>query len=172
MTFVDADEIERHHRLVPLANLASSLAQLTTDSDLTPQQRGKKFEGWLRKLVEIYQLDATLDVQNFGEQIDFTFWIGGLFVVGEARWLAEPVDTPQVRDFFGKLCDRPPFVVGLIVSLSGLTEPARQYLSRHSAEHTVLTMDRSALDAVLASQPELPDWLKTALRERLEHPQN
>jgi hypothetical protein len=171
LTFVDATEVERQRRAAPLASLASVLVQLEADPNLKPQTRGKKFEGWLRDLFDVYKLDATLDVQNSGEQIDFTFWIGSLFVVGEARWHTAAVDSPQVRDFFGKLRERPPFVVGLVISLSGLTQPALEYLGRHSGEHTVLAMDRPALNAVLGGQPELPEWLNTALRHRLEHPQ-
>jgi len=137
---------------------------------LTPQQRGKRFEAWLGNLFEVYALDRTLDVVNPGEQIDFTFWMGALFVVGEARWRKEEVDPKQVRDFFEKLRERPAFTVGLLISISGFTEASLDVLRKRSGERVVLTLQGERLNDILAGTPEFPDWLIRTLRERLEHP--
>ena len=153
-----------------LSNLRSRLLEFYTSAEMTPQARGKHFEQWLGDLLGTYDLDPNLDIVNAGEQIDFTFWHGDLFVVGEARWRTDPVDTPQVRDFFGKLHERPAFALGLIVSMGGFTEPALGYISRHAGNRTVLTVGRSDLDAVLRGEPEFPTWLGRTLRHRLDHP--
>jgi hypothetical protein len=163
-------EVEREARFAALGDLRAGLAELQATQDMTPRVRGKRFEGWLGDLFRIYKLDPTLDVVNDGEQIDFTFWKGDLFVVGEARWRTEAVEAKDVRDFFGKLTDRPSFAIGLMISISGFTEPALQYIGKHSGERAVLTLTGAGLEANLSGQPELSDWLDQALRARLEHP--
>ena len=144
---------------------------MESDQTVTPQIRDKQFEDWLGALFRLYNLAPTLNVINEGEQIDFTFWINSLFVVGEARWPKEPVDTKQIRDFFGELLERPAFVVGLIIAMGGFTEPGVNYVRKRSGERTVLWLTRENLqDQILRAEPELPEWLDTTLRERLEHP--
>ena len=169
---VAPEDKERERRLAALSLLADRLAALETNTTLRRQARGKRFEAWLGELFEVYALDATLDVRNDSEQIDFTFWLDSLFVIGEARWLKGPVDSPQVRDFFGKLGERPPFVVGLFVSMGGFTEPALDFARRNSGQRTLLTMPRNELDGILRADPELPAWVKRGLRARLAHPQD
>ena len=149
--------------------LSGDLEALDTSS-MTPQARGLAFERWLGGFLRVYGVSPSLNVVNCGEQIDVTFWHGQLFVIGEARWRAMPVDTPQVRDFFGKLLERPPFTLGLVLSLGGFTEPAAGYLSRHAGSRTVLMASRGDLAAWLAASPEFPAWLELNLRRRLDHP--
>lgn len=159
----------RDVRIRQLTELRSTLVSLETSS-LTPQARGSALEPWLRNLLQVCDVSPVLNVMNSGEQIDVTFWYGQMFVIAEVRCRAEPVDTAQMRDFFGKLVERPPFTIGLILSLSGFTDPALEYLSRRSGERTVLPATRDDLDCWLRAEPELPAWLARALRSRLEHP--
>ena len=164
---LEKSRIERTKRL---ESLSSRFEVLEAGKSCTPQERGKKFEAWLGDLFDVYELEKTISVTSPGEQIDFTFWKGDLFVVGEARWLASPFDSPQARDFFGKLLERPSFAVGLAVSISGFTSGARDYFRKHSGERLVLTLDLRQIRQVLKGNPEFTAWLSSALRTRLEHP--
>lgn len=167
---VARQKVMRDARVRQLALLRSALVSLERSS-LAPQARGTALEPLLRDLLHVYGLNPVLNVTNSGEQLDVTFWHGQMFVIAEARWRADPVDTPQMRDFFGKLVERPPFTIGLMLSFSNFTGPALEYLSRHSGERTVLPATRGDLDCWLTAEPELPEWLARALRSRLEHPQ-
>jgi len=162
--------LEAGVRREALPVLQETLRELETSPDLTPQQRGKLFEEWLGQWFRLYGAMPTLDVRNDGEQIDFTLWVGNLFVIGEARWLKGPVDCPQVRDFFGKLLNRPPFVIGMVISMAGFTHPALEYLRMRSGDRTVLTMTGEERWQTLRGNPELPSWFTQAVRSRLEHP--
>jgi len=165
-----AKQLRQRARRGRLVELHAELSGLTEAQDVTPQARGKQFENWLGELFALYDLAPSLNVVNQGEQIDFTFWKGDLFVMGEARWRSTNVDAPQVRDFFGKLRERPAFAVGLMISMSSFTQPALDYLSRFSGERTVLTLHREELERVLQEKPEFTEWLGQSLRRRLEHP--
>jgi hypothetical protein len=165
-----AAETLRSERAARLRALSILLSTLEADVSISPQKRGKRFEEWLGDLFDVYSLEKTLNVINSGEQIDFTFWKGDLFVIGEARWHTLAVDAPQVRDFFEKLRERPSFAVGLLISMSGLTDGALDALRKRSGDRLVLTLDRDGLRDVLQLRPEFTDWLSRALRERLEHP--
>lgn len=165
-----AREQQRLDRAVKLKKLSDQLEEFETTTSMTPQQRGKRFETWLGDLFAVYALETKLNIINSGEQIDFTFWKGDLFVVGEARWLATEVDPPQVRDYFEKLRERPSFAVGLLISISGFTEAALDVLRKRSGERLVLTLDHTQIQNILKGKPEFSDWLSKALRERLEHP--
>ncbi|MCH8853066.1 MAG: restriction endonuclease [Planctomycetes bacterium] len=172
---VNADDAERQLAAAKLRRqvlglLQEMLTALEALYEARPQKRGKEFERWIDQWLSLYKLSPVLDIQSPGEQIDFTFWHGDLFVLGEARWRKKPVSITQIRDFFGKLLDRPPFAIGLVISMSGFTGPALDYLEKHSGDRTVLTMDREAVELLLKGSPELGDWLRTTLRSKLERP--
>jgi hypothetical protein len=172
--FMTTADVEQAEHLRRLESLKQCLSKVEAVADVPmkrrPQVRGQRFEPWLGELFETEHLESTLNVQNKGEQIDFTFWVDSLFVIGEARWLQEPVDEKQLRDFFGKLHLRPAFVVGLVISMSGFTAPARELVRSLTRDRTILTMTRSDLEQILSGQSTLRAWLRHALRERLEHP--
>jgi hypothetical protein len=161
-------ELLKSQRQSQLSQLKSSFLEIKTNEN--PQSRGKLFEKWITKLLSIYDFEPGSDIQNTGEQIDFTFLWGNVFILGEARWRKEKVDEPQVRDFMGKLLDRPPFVIGLMVSLSGYTKPSLEWISKHSGERTILIITQDDLSQILNQTIELNEWLRQSLRDKLEHP--
>ena len=161
---------QHNARLTELTRLRTLLDNIAAAKKMTPQQRGKQFEAWLGDLFRLYDFNPTLDVVNVGEQIDFTFWKGDHFIVGEARWRTKNVNSPQVKDFFCKLLERPPYTLGLIISMANFTKPALDFLRKQSGQRTVLTMRGQDLRPILRGEPELPEWLSQTLRMRLEHP--
>jgi hypothetical protein len=168
------DEWPTRARKSKLVALSAELSVIEASVDVPPARRknvrGTRFEKWLGDFFGAFGFKPNLNVVNPGEQIDFTDWLQNIFVIGEARWRAEPVGEDQVRDLFGKLAERPPFAIGLIISMSGFTDEALQYIQRMSGQRTMLTLDRSQLEQILAGAVALYDWLASALRERLEHP--
>ncbi len=162
--------ITHEQRKARLVQLAHEFQSLRRDEQERPQQRGHAFEALLVKLFELYNLSPQLDVRNPNEQIDFTFNYGMQFFLAEAKWHQEPIGTDKIRDFWGKLTDRPPIVAGLVISISGFTSPAIEWLSKQSGKRTVITATLDDLNALLSANPELPDWLDGQIRHRIEHP--
>lgn len=160
---------QREHRN---AVLLSQLNELANDTGLTPQQRGKRFEDWFQSLCAASNLRHSVNVQNDWEQLDFTVWLGNTFCVGEARWVKDPVDTKQVRDFFGKIMDRPPFVIGILVSISGFTSPALDWIESHTHDRTILTVDRDALTSCILGPSSFESHIIEQLNQRLNHPRS
>lgn len=162
-----ADAVERRHRRQLYARLLLELDALAARDAISPQARGKEFEKWFAGVFAASQLRYTLDVRNDWEQLDFTVWLGDFFAIGEARWLKEAVDTPQMRDFFGKLMDRPPFVIGLLFSVNGFTEPSRNWAEQHTDNRTILMFDGELLRAALQRDKTLTETVFDMLNERL-----
>lgn len=171
-TDIIAERVFRQQRAIRYRRLLQSLEALDFDPALTAQQRGKRFECWFGELFAAESLKHTLDVRNECEQLDFTVSFGNLFAIGEVRWLSAPVDTRQVRDFFGKLSDRPPFVIGILVSMSGCSRPALNWLATHSHERTVVTFTRTSLQMAISSDVAFSQTVVGELNERLEHPRS
>lgn len=165
-----ADAVARRRRHQSYERLLRELDVLATSGSHSPQARGKEFEKWFEGVFAASQLRYTLDVRNDWEQLDFTVWLGKIFGIGEVRWLKDGVDMPQVRDFFGKLMDRPPFVIGLLFSVNGFTEPARNWVQGHTRERTILMFDGNLLRVALQSDKSLTEIVLDMLNERLNHP--
>jgi hypothetical protein len=164
----------RRARKYKLQQVADGLAVIEKSLDIAskrrPNVRGTRFEKWLGDFFGVFGFKPALNVVNPGEQIDFTEWLQNVFVIGEARWRAEAVGEDQIRDLFGKLAERPPFAIGLVISMTGFTQEAMQYTARLSGQRTILTMDRPELERILSGDVDLYKWLTSVLRDRLEHP--
>jgi len=75
----------------------------------------------------------------------------------------------RIRDFFGKLLDRPPFVIGLLISVSGFTGPSLKWLSKQSGKRTVIRFTRIDLMDAMTETGDLDVILMSRLRSVLEH---
>ncbi len=152
-----------------LEQLKTLLIALET-SEETPQIRGKSFEKWLESFLFLYAKNIDMDIVNNYEQIDFTCILENFHIIGEARWTSENTSSKEVRDFFGKLQDRPPFVIGIMITMKGLAKPAKEWLSKHSGDRCVLVIERADLNKMLDQLIELPNWFNYELKERVNHP--
>ena len=164
--------IQARNRASQNTSLYSKFRQLELGSQLNPQKRGKEFEEWLGNLFSAHGIDCSLNVVNNWEQIDFTANVNNNFCIGEARWLKEPVDTKQVRDFFGKLSDRPPFVIGILVSISDFTIPAIEWISHHIQDRMIIPANRVDIVNIVSGSNSFSEFVQKRLEERLKHPRS
>jgi len=162
--------IENRKRKAQYENLLKQFLQIEIDYKANPQKRGKVFEIWLSQFFSASGLIPDIDIKNSWEQIDFTFLLDSYFIIGESRWLKDAVDTKQVRDFFGKLTDRPPFVIGLIISIGGFTEPATEWVDSRSNERTTLLLDGKELINIMQNINDFKGLLLGKIKHKLEHP--
>lgn len=165
-----ASAIEQRKHIHSNLQMWAAFQEIESDSALTPQARGKKFERWLGDVFEQNYLRHTLDVVNSWEQIDFTVWVNDIFCIGEARWLRKSVDCKQVRDFHGKLMDRPPFVIGILVSISGFTSEALNWISKQTSSRTIITADRDSVAEIVSHSNSFKEFVINQLDARLNHP--
>jgi len=165
-----AAKISQKRRARSNAKLLRELDNLANRIDLTPQQRGKLLEEWFQRLFTASNLSHTIDVSSPWEQLDFTVSIRGMFYIGEIRWRSKPVSARQIRDFFGKLMDRPPFVVGIVMSMSGFTTPAVEWIKAHTHDRTVVLVDQDALRMCLSAANSVAQYVTSELAKHLNHP--
>lgn len=106
---------------------ATNTAQLITLRDelnamhaLAPQQRGYAFEGFLKKVFDLAELEMRSPFRNVGEQIDGSFVLTNEVYLVEAKWQQLPTGIGDLHAFHGKL-DKAAWTRGLFVSFNGFS---------------------------------------------------
>lgn len=109
----------------------------------SPSARGLKLEPFMRELLAAHGFEVEKGKHRDGEQVDL-FVHRPIRALVECRWYAEPVDRPAISELIGKLTrDRPAIVLGIYVSMSGFTEPARTEAREQARDRAVVLLDRA-----------------------------
>lgn len=125
-------------RLRELANEFGTLEAMDN-----PNARGLKLEPFMRELLSAHGFEVEKGKHREGEQVDL-FVHRPIRALVECRWYAEPVDRLAVSELIGKLTrDRPAIVLGIYVSMSGFTGPARTEAREHARDRAVVLLDRA-----------------------------
>jgi hypothetical protein len=126
-------------------------AELQALSTLEPQPRGYAFESFLKKLFDIFGLEARDPFRLRGEQIDGSFLIGNEIYLLEAKWQNPRSGIDHLHTFHGKVEQKAAWTRGLLISNSGFTEDGLHAFGRGKR---VICMD--GLDLYEAMTRELP----------------
>lgn len=137
-----------------LADLNAEFLAMHQQSTETPQQRGKRFEGFLNRVFELFDLEPRLAYDLAREQLDGAFSFDTDDYVVEAKWRIQPLDREEADAFDAKVKRKGRNALGLIVSISGLTADARQ---EYSSRSTFITIDGLDLMAILGAHIRLDD---------------
>lgn len=97
---------------------------------LAPAQRGRAFQHFFTELVQGAGWIAEEGVRASGEEIDVVMHQGNHYCLVECKAKSEPVEAKEIRDFYGKVRDRPN-IEGVFISLSGFTSGAVGYIERN-----------------------------------------
>lgn len=147
-----------------LADLRQTFMHLHT-GELSPQQRGIKFETLLNRVFALFDLEPRAAYVLAHEQIDGAFTFRTDDYLLEARWWKGAVEPKHLRDFEGKIRSKAKNVLGLFISVNGFTEGAR---SKTSEGTPLILMDGSDLFAVLEARIDLPELLERKRRHAAE----
>jgi Restriction endonuclease len=135
-------------------------------TNLPPQERGYKFETFLKKLFDAFELKAEKPFRLTGEQIDGSFILDGDTYLVEAKWHNELTGASDLHAFQGKLDQRAAWSRGLFVSYSGFTE---QGLIAFGRARKVICLDGLDLSETFQRQLPLPEVLRRKVRRAVEH---
>lgn len=130
-----------------ISRLKSELQKVAKTQSL--QSRGLEFEKWLCELFKLFNLFPKMNIVIPGQQIDISILFDSRVFLVEAKWLRKRVGEPEVREFYGKLMDRNVHTCGIIVSMSGFTDTAKNYL-RKNRERIILLIKGEELHYVLS----------------------
>lgn len=128
------------------------LVDLPSDATaVDKRRRGKRFEVFLRSLLDNEQLDARVRIRLGGEEIDGSFVLDGRVFLLEAKWHAEPIPAASVYAFKGKVDGKLVGTVGLFVSMSGYSSEAIDALTAGKSLN-VLLFDREDIESALSAE--------------------
>lgn len=91
--------------------------------DITPQERGRRFERLLSDIISADGWSVERDVSLPGEQNDLMVYQGNDYYLIEAKWEKVPADPEKISRLVHKLSKRPG-MKGVLVSTSGYTPEA------------------------------------------------
>lgn len=151
-----ADRRDQNKRL---AALNAEFLQLTTSSELTPQQRGFKLEKLFFELLHLSELEHKKPYRTQGhEQIDGHFKYEKFDYLVEVKWTQETTKQPELSVFDGKIRGKAQSTRGFFVSANGFDPNAVQKYSGDSPRIILMTGEDLAL--VLNGQVLFADLLQ------------
>ena len=142
-------------------------AQLIEISQLDPQQRGLRFEGFLGELFEGFGLAPRRDFRLVGEQIDGSFKLHGQTYLVEAKWHGPQIGFADLMTFSGKVAGKASWARGLFVSNSGFTANGLEAFAR-GRQTNLICADGLDLYEVLSRRVSLIDVLEAKARRAAE----
>lgn len=144
--------------------LAARLIEIT---QLNPQQRGLKFEGFLGEMFESFALAPRRDFRLVGEQIDGSFKLHGQIYLVEAKWHGPQIGFADLMTFSGKVSGKASWARGLFVSNSGFTADGLEAFAR-GRQTNLICVDGLDLYEVLSRRVSLVDALEAKARRAAE----
>ncbi|KAA8890585.1 restriction endonuclease [Nocardia colli] len=128
----------------------------------TPQDRGRRFNGWLADLLRDYGIDARENQRSVGE-IDVVFAIGDTRYILEAKWSKSKADTGQLAKLHKRVRQRLSGTYGVFVSMAGYTGEALSDLV-HGDRLELILLDSEHIEAMLGGEIS-PQTLLSELRD-------
>lgn len=89
---------------------------------VAPQQRGYRFEAFLKETFDLFGMKARDPFRNIGEQIDGSFELGNETYLLEAKWLNAKVGIGDLHAFHGKVDQKAAWARGVFVSYNGFSD--------------------------------------------------
>lgn len=142
-------------------------AELLALVNYPPQQRGYKFEAWLKDLFDCYQLAPRSAFRLAGEQIDGSFEFQGQSYLVEAKWQNAQTSISDLLTFAGKVEGKAVWARGLFVSNSGFTADGLDAFSR-GRRTNIVAMDGLDLSDMLARSIPFSDVMSRKVRAATE----
>lgn len=119
--------------------------------ELTPQERGKKFEKFLGTIFSNEGIRCNLAYRPTGEEIDGAiWWINRTFLL-EAKWINNPVPASTIYAFKGKVDGKLDQTLGLFISMSGYSEDCVDALT-YGKNLNILLFDSSDLESIIEGE--------------------
>ncbi|HEU5026199.1 MAG TPA: restriction endonuclease [Spirillospora sp.] len=153
-----ADAVEEAERGRAISKALDQLKQdfAVLHSYENPQERGRKFEGFINELFSLFDLNPRAAYSLELEQIDGSFSFDTDDYVLEAKWLKGVVSREQLDVFKSKIERKGKNALGLYVSINGYSSDA---LKQYESSSSFITMDGSDIYLILDGRVRLDDLL-------------
>lgn len=143
------------------------ITRLMEISNLSPQERGLRFEGFLSDVFAAFDLAPRGSFRISGEQIDGSFRLNGETYLVEAKWHGPQIGFSDLMAFSGKVSGKAVWTRGLFVSNSGFTQEGLEAFSR-GRQTNLICMDGLDLYEVLSRRVSLTAVFEEKARRAAE----
>ena len=147
-----------------LKQLEKELMEL---ANLSPQERGYRFEKFLGQLFEVFGLAPRSAFRLVGEQIDGSFHFQGDTYLVEAKWHNAPLGLEPLLVFSGKVERKAEWSRGLLISYSGFTQDGLKAFAQ-GRRTNIICMDSIDLYYILHGKLDLRVVLERKVRYAAE----
>lgn len=134
--------------LAKLQTLIEEYGSLSKLRDLTPQERGRRLNGFIAKLLQCWGISGMANIRENGE-IDVAFGMNGRKFILECKWEENPIGTGPIAKLQKRLRQRLGGTTGLFLSMSGFSQEALNEL-KDGEQLQVLLLQREHLEAMLS----------------------
>lgn len=139
--------------------------QLNALWPLPPQQRGLRFEEFLREMFAAFGLKPRAAFKLHGEQIDGSFDLAREIYLLEAKWTQDPIGAADLRILQSKVAEKTTWTRGLFVSFAGFTAEG---LSAFGRGKSVVCLSGEDIYVALGRGLHLADVLERKVRHAAE----
>ena len=122
------------------------------------QRAGYDFEQWFFDLIEYFEVSSRRPYKQNGRQIDGSITVGDTTYLMELKFTAGPCDAPEVDTFLRKVTTKADNTMGIMVSMSGYTTPAKVEAS--GPRTPPLLMDYSHVLKLLSEELSLMELVR------------
>lgn len=136
--------------------------KLMPDSKAT--ERGKLFETWFIKLLELFDLSPRHDIKNWVDQIDGSFVLDWQVFVFEIEWIDKNSDKNYIVEIADK-ANNLHWTLWLAIAYKGFTSTAFEKVKTHK---NVLMLTWKTLESVLNESIWLDDMIREIKRRWAE----
>jgi len=158
-----AEKEKKKRELV--VELQTAFVRLVNMDD-RPQDRGREFNDFLRRLFDTFDLDPRGSFVGIGEETDGSIRLDGRLLLVEAKWEKSPIEPAAVGSFRNKVRDKLETTLGLFISMSSFTDAAVKKTA--SGRRLVVLIDGEDLAPVIQGILDLRYVLQEKLREASE----
>jgi len=129
-----------------LEKLAGRLNQLA--SEIGTQDAGYRFQDWYYDMLDYFEVPSRRPYVVGGRQIDGSVTVDGTTYLNELKFTKEQAGAPNVDILHKKVHDKSDNTMGIMVSMSGFSEPAKNGAS--GPRSLILLLDYSHLYLLLS----------------------
>jgi len=153
--------------LLTEASANELIARLMALTNLNPQERGLRFEGFLSDMFAAFDLVPRGSFRLTGEQIDGSFRLHTETYLVEAKWHGPPIGFADLMAFSGKVAGKVAWARGLFVSNSGFTQEGLSAFER-GRQTNIICVDGLDLYEVLSRRVSLVEVIEAKARRAAE----
>ena len=137
-------------------------------SGLQPQARGREFQDLIGRVIEDAGWAVEVSVRAEGEEMDVIANLGREYYLLECKWEKDPVGDDALQKLVGKL-ERRTGVHGMLVSMSGFTDPVVTNTGGSSRRYVILLFGRVDVESMIYQRAGFEDLLNAKFDELVKH---